>query len=193
MLNHSASEILKRPFVHYVGNVPLKTRDHFFGLQEAKPGLVGVSIYDADASPAPIEGDGPLRERKWRRREIENYLCSKETLRAYANEIDGDPNSLFGNDLRNRQIEAMQVAIDQVSSALRILNKPDPFGPDVKASDDFLVPVFRNYFENLGLPNQMQKTDFHVLTRFVPVEEIDPEITEKLDQILIAANSAKPY
>lgn len=192
MLEHSASEILKKPFVHYVGNVPSKTRDHFFGLQEAKPDLVGISIYDADASSAPLEGEGPLRERRWRRREIENYLCSEETLRAYANEIDGDPNSLFGNDLRNRQTDAMQSAIDQVSSALRTLNKPDPFGPDVKASDDFLVPVFKNYFETLGLPNQMQKTDFHVLTRFVPVAGIDAEISEMLDQILITANSAKP-
>ena len=193
MLSHPAGELLKKTFVHYVGNVPSKARDHFFGLQEAKPDLVGISIYDADATPSTNEGDGPLRERKWRQREIENYLCSEGTLRAYAGHIDGDPNSLFGHDLRNRQTEAMQSAIDQVSNALKILNKPDPFGPDVKASDDFLVPVFRKYFEKLALPNQMQKTDFHVLTRFVPHEEIDREITEKLDQILITANRAKPY
>ena len=64
------------------------------------------------------------------------------------------------------------------------MGRPDPFGPDVKASDDFLDPVFQTYFSKLGLRNLMQKTDYHVLAHLVPRELIDSEISEKLDRIV---------
>jgi len=38
----------------------------------------------------------------------------------------------------------------------------------------------------------MQKTDYNVLTRFVPKERIDPEITAKLDLIAKVAGLAQP-
>ncbi len=70
----------------------------------------------------------------------------------------------------------MQQAIDEVSGALRTLGRPDPYGPAVKDSDDFLEPVFQSYFTKLGLRNLMQKTDFHILADRVPPDLIDPEI-----------------
>jgi hypothetical protein len=86
----------------------------------------------------------------------------------------------------------MQEAMDEVSGALRVLGRPDPFGPDVKASDDFLSPVFQSYFKKLGLRNLMQKTEYHVLTKFVPRERIDPEIIAKLDLVVTVAERARP-
>jgi hypothetical protein len=38
----------------------------------------------------------------------------------------------------------------------------------------------------------MQKTDYHVLARFVPRELLDPEISAKLDRIVEVAERAKP-
>lgn len=86
----------------------------------------------------------------------------------------------------------MQEAIDEVSEALRTLGKPDPFGPETKASDDFLGPVFERYFKKLGIRNLMQKTDYHVLAHLVPRERIDPEVGEKLDRIVDVASRAAP-
>ena len=86
----------------------------------------------------------------------------------------------------------MQEAMDDVAAALRTLSKPDPFGPELKASDEFLEPVFQKYFEKLGLRNLMQKTDYHVLAHLVPREQIDPEIAVKLDRIVEVASRAKP-
>jgi hypothetical protein len=86
----------------------------------------------------------------------------------------------------------MEQAINEVTGALRTLGRPDPFGPAVKASDDFLDPLFKSYFSKLGLRNLMQKTDYHSLTPFVPPELIDSEIKEKLDRIAEAASKAKP-
>ena len=45
-LEHPVKPYLKRAFVHYVGNLPSKVRDHFFGLLEAKPDLRGIAIFD---------------------------------------------------------------------------------------------------------------------------------------------------
>ncbi len=40
-LDHPAGQVLDRPFVHYVANLPARAREHFYGLLEAKPELVG--------------------------------------------------------------------------------------------------------------------------------------------------------
>ena len=52
-------------------------------------------------------------------------------------------------------------------------------------------PLFADYFEGLGLPNEMPKRSFHVLARYVPRDEIDPEVEEKLDSIARVAEAAK--
>jgi hypothetical protein len=189
-LGHPATAHLEQPFVHYVANQPAKAKDHFFGLLEAKPDLVGIAVFDSIAQD--LNEYGPLFEVKWRRREIENYLCYPETLLAYAEHIEGEPGPLFVDPLRDRQRVAMQDSMNEVSAALRVLGRPDAFGPDVKASDDFLTPVFQGYFEKLGLRNLMQKTDYHVLAKFVPRERIDPEIIAKLDLIAKVAGLARP-
>jgi hypothetical protein len=38
----------------------------------------------------------------------------------------------------------------------------------------------------------MQKSDFHNLVRYLPEDEVDPEIREILDAILAVAQSAHP-
>jgi hypothetical protein len=159
-------------------------------LREAKPDLAGVAIFDSITQE--LSDGGPLFEVKWHRREIENYLCYPETLLAYAEHIESAPGPLFMESLRDRQRAAMQEAMNEVSAALRVLGRPDAFSAEVKASDDFLTPVFQSYFEKLGIRNLMQKTDYHVLTRFVPRDRIDPEIIEKLDLIARVADRAMP-
>jgi len=187
-LGHPVREFLDRPFVHYVGNQPRKAQEHFYGLREAKPDLVGVALYDRLEQPLP--SDPNLVQLMWRRREIENYLCRRSTLLSFAEtqgfEQGGD---VFAQGWRI----AMEEAIEQISSALRALGTPDPWSADIKASDEFLDPLFQRFYEKLGLPNlTTQKTAYHTLAPFVPVEELDNEIREKLDAILGVAKKANP-
>ncbi|MFN7918642.1 MAG: AAA family ATPase [Bryobacteraceae bacterium] len=176
-LQHPAAATLARPFVHYVGNLPQKARDHFFGLREAKRDLVGIALYDSLDRDLPERSS--LVEMKWERREIANYLAYPETLLAYAeNEFSAVP--------------AMEAAVSEVSAARKTLRKPDPFSDSAKASDDCLDPIFSLYFEKLALPNLMQKTDYHALVKFVPEEMIASEITTKLDEIDRVARTARP-
>ena len=83
-------------------------------------------------------------------------------------------------------------AIDEIQSALSTLGKGSPWDADIKASDEFLTPLFAAYFAGLGLPNLMAKKNFHVLAERVPDNEVDSEIREKLDAIVRVAESAAP-
>ena len=173
-----------------MANLPAKAREHFFGLREAKPDLVGVAVFDS--IPQDLSEKGPLCELKWRRREIENYLCFPQTLLAYAEQVEGEAGPLFEPAPRERQRSRDATGYGRGGRGIKNVVKPDPFGPEVKASDEFLEPVFQKYFEKLGLRNLMQKTDYHVLAHLVPREQIDPEIAVKLDRIVEVANRAKP-
>ena len=86
----------------------------------------------------------------------------------------------------------MKESIDDLASAARKMRKPEVWSPDIKATDDFLNPLFENYYEKLGLPNILRKTNYHILAGLVPKQRIDAEIIEKLDAICAVAKQAKP-
>ncbi len=185
-LDHPARAALDRPFVHYVANQTAQAKHHFYGLREAKANLVGIAIYDRFDRLLP---DPNLAQEMWRRREIENYLCQRSTLSAFAEaqgrEQQGD---LFAASWQ----KAMEGAIEEIAGALAALAKPDPWSPDLKVSDEFLDPLFKRFYEKLNLPNIMRKTDYHTLAPFVPASELDAEIGEKLDRIVEVAERARP-
>ncbi|MBU2600810.1 MAG: AAA family ATPase [Actinobacteria bacterium] len=186
-LDHPAQAALERPFVHYVANQPRKAQEHFHGLREAKEDLVGLAIYDRLEQTLPA--DPYLMQSTWGRRELENYLCQKETLLAYAEAQGRDQHGeLFAEGWRH----TMADAIDEIESALAALGKPSPWDPEIKASDDFLDPLFKKFFEKLGLPNLMRKTDYHTLAPFVSPADIDDEVREMLDRITQASERAVP-
>jgi predicted ATPase len=188
-LDHPAQKFLERPFVHYVStNLPKKARDLFFGLREAKPDLVGIAIFDRIDDP--LQQNPAFVELMWQRRELENYFCTQDVLMAYAR--GGQPDDLFGHAEREKREAAMREAINEVSQALSTLGKPDPWSPDIKATDDFLDPLFRAFFKKLELPLTFRKADYHELASLVPKEAIQPEISKHLDAIVEVANRARP-
>jgi len=86
----------------------------------------------------------------------------------------------------------MEESILEIEQALTVLREPSPWSAEIKASDAFLDRLFPTFYEKLGLPNLMRKTDYHTLAPFVAREAIDPEVSEKLDQIVAAAKRARP-
>lgn len=184
-LGHVAIEALERPFVHYVLNQPRQAQHHFHGLREAKSDLEGLALYDR----LVLQSDPHLAQESWRRREIENYLSQRKTLVAFAR---AQGRERHGELFIAQWQRSMEEAIDEIAAALASLKKPDPWSIDVKASDDFLDPVFARFYEKLKLPNLMRKTDYHVLAPYVDPADLDPEIGEKLDRIAEAASRAKP-
>jgi hypothetical protein len=190
LLEHEAEGLLQRPFVKYIeSNLPQRARDHFFGLKEAKDDLAGVAVFDRLTSE--LQSAGGLTETMWRRREIENYFCTEQVLLAYARH-DLPPDNLFGAAESRHREQVMREVIEEVASALRTLNKPDPWSPEIKATDEFLEPVFNKYFQRLGLPLQFRKSEYHLLASLMAPERLDSEVAEKLDTIAATAKKAKP-
>jgi hypothetical protein len=126
----------------------------------------------------------------WCRREIENYFCTEDVLMAYAR--GQTPDDLFVLAMRGAREQAMREAIAEVAGALRTFGKPDPWSIDIKATDEFLDPVFRIFFTKLSLPLGLRKSDYHLLARLVPGNKLDSEIKAKLDLIAEVSRKAKP-
>jgi hypothetical protein len=186
-LEHEAVELLERPFVYYVANQVEKANDHFYGLREARPDLIGIAIFDR--LERKFEEKPDFQQIMWRRRELENYLCMEEVLLAYARGQESD--DLFSVAESSRRENAMRKSIEEVAKAIETLFECDPWSPDIKASDDFLDRLFRIYFKKLGMDNLLLKNDYHILAALVPKDKIDPEITEKLDAIVNVAKKTK--
>jgi hypothetical protein len=187
-LGHPASASLQRPYVDYVLNQPQTAVNRFAGLREARQDLIGYALFDRlgrDLPPAP----NGLLLKCWSRREIENYLCQPATLMTWA-EHEGTQRTggpLFAVGWRN----AMHDAIADIEKALRDLGKMDN-PDDFKASEEFLAPVFANFFRRLGLPNLMNKSDYYELAQFVPPAALKGEVEDVLTAIADVAARARP-
>lgn len=187
-LDHPAAKYLQRPFVKYVLDQPQAAISHFAGLSEAKPDLVGLALFDRLQRRVP-EGPRGLRVITWTRREIENYIAQPATLMSWA-EAEGVKNTggpLFAVPWQ----DSMWEAISTVEAALGTLGR---FGDpnDVKASDDYLAPMFAAFFAKLGLPNLMNKSDYYQLAKYVSPSDIDPEVARVLGELQNVATAAKP-
>lgn len=191
-LKHPVERYLETPFVHYVMNQPSKAREHFRGLREASPSLVGVALFDRLTSV--LQPTPELREYMWTRKEIENYLCQPETLQAYAGILDearlGGP--LFAMAIVDKGQSAMKECIEDLVPRAALRDRNDPWWSETKATDQFLDRLFDSFFKSLQIPNLMRKSDYHVLAQYVPEDQIAPEISTVLDMILEVAKRAKP-
>jgi len=187
-LGHKAADLLERPFVHYVGNLPARAYKHFYGLQEAYPDLVGLAIFDR--LEQVLEDKPVLTQMMWQRRELENYLCMEEVLLAYARGENLD--DLFSAAEAREREQVMREEIGYIAEGLKTFDKPAPWSVDLKVTDDFLDHVFKRYFKRLDIPNLLLKNDYHILAGLVPKEKIDPDIIQKLDAIVAISKKAKP-
>jgi hypothetical protein len=187
-LDHPAAQALERPFLYYVKNQPSAARRHFYGLREAKRDLVGIAIFDR--LEQPLQSVPELVEIAWARREIENYLCTRDILLAWARRYAQKEGA--GPLFVQQWISTMEQSITQVEQAMQVLGKGSPWSNDTKVTDDFLNPLFREFFKSLGIPNLFQKTDYHVLASLVPREAIDQEISTVLDRLIELSGRAKP-
>ena len=190
-LSHPAAELLgdSVPVIYLGSNKPQEARDHFHGLREAKPDLIGFALFDR--LDRELHVGSALTERMWARREIENYLVTPESLRAFvARDLKTD--DLIDDAERAVRVEVLQACVEELVAALRVARRDDPWGHDIKVTDEFLDPLFENYFQRLGTPQQIFKRDYHGLADGIPLEQLDPEISRHLDALVAAVGQALP-
>jgi ABC-type lipoprotein export system ATPase subunit len=189
--NHPAAPLLHDsvPVIYLAANIPQDARNHFQGLREAKPDLVGFALFDR--LEKELQTGSQLTERMWARREIENYLVTPVSLRTFVQAGLSSDDLIEAAERKNR-LEILEPCITELVNALRLINKPDPWGADSKVTDDFLDPLFKLFYERLGTPQKIFKRDYHGLADTIPIEEIDPEVFTVLDALLEVAGRAKP-
>jgi energy-coupling factor transporter ATP-binding protein EcfA2 len=190
-LGHKSKNLLDRPFVHYVQNQPATARNHFCGLVEAKPDLVGFALFDRLTQP--ISDNLKLKEYMWNKSEIENYLFTTDTIISFTKSLAKEkvvgPLLEWGEQEKLKNI--MQECLDDLVPRAALRDSSDPWWIDTKASD-FLDRLFKTFYKKLGIPNLMNKSDYHVLARHVPREQIDPEVSQVLDVIYEVAEKSHP-
>lgn len=60
----------------------------------------------------------------------------------------------------------------------------NPWSGEIKASEQFLDPLFKLYFKKLQLPDIMNKSNYYELAKFADPKDIADEIKQKLDIIV---------
>lgn len=194
--NREAEEALERPFVKYLEtNLPQQAREHFYALKEASPHLIGIAVFDR--LDKTLKQDGDLIEIIWQQREIENYFCFEEVFIAYATHevqaVGADGTRDMFEQERYKELEkTMKESIYDIADSLEKLNKPSPWGKDLKVSDEFMMPLFSMYYKKLGIPDtRLNKRSYYEMVRFLPPEKVVPEVHEKLNAIAQIAKRAK--
>ena len=93
-LGHSAAiKAIERPFVHYVLNKPQKCNlSLLWSSERPKPDLIGFALFDR--IERLTEERAEPKTWIWKKREIENYLCQKEVLLAWAKATGGQREDL---------------------------------------------------------------------------------------------------
>ena len=190
-LEHPAKTILSDsvPVIYLGNNKPQEARDHFQGLREAKPDLVGFVLFDR--LDKELQTGSRLSERMWSRREIENYLVTPESLQGFV-QLGLDSEDLIEAAEKRNRLEILETCVVELTNALNLTNEPDPWGPEIKVTDKFLDPLFKRFFERLGTPQRIYKKDYHGLADTVSLEQIDAEVIDVLNAILSTAKSATP-
>jgi len=178
ILNHPVLPYLESPFVKYVTNLPSVAREHFYGLQEGVSKLKGVALFDK--INAKLQ-QNDLVEMMWKRREIENYLPIPDVIERYVSEPPKDLFSLHDTELMADIIK------DEIPPAA-LKDKNHSWWINSKISDDFLDKVFSKYFQTRKMPILFNKSDYYILASFSKADELEPEITEKLDLIYETAS-----
>jgi len=188
-LNHPAKDILSAgPPVYYVGsNDPQRARTHFQGLREAKKDLIGFALFDR--LDRELHTGSRLTECALKQREIENYLVTPESLRTFVVK-DLRDDDLIERSQKEKRLTVLDEVVRELEGALRLTSAPDPWGPDIKVTDQFLDPLFKNFFERLGTPQRIYKRDYHGLADCIPLEQLDPEVVYVLDALWEVAQRA---
>jgi hypothetical protein len=86
----------------------------------------------------------------------------------------------------------MQAIIRDLVPPIALRDPAHSWWSTVKASTEFLDPLFAEYYRRQALPNLMAKSDYHRLASLMRPEDVDAEVVEKLDAIVRVAALARP-
>lgn len=179
VLRHPVREALKNPFVKYVSDNPSEARKFFYGLKEWSPKLRGIALFDRIDRKLQSED---LRELMWQRREIENYIPIQRVAEQYIENQQSD-------SFKQHDPAAIRKLLSDYIPPAALNDTTEEWWQTAKMSDDVLDKAFKKYYKERNMPVEMRKGNYHELARLARPEELDDEITKKLDAIYAVANN----
>ena len=168
-LSHNMSSTLENPFSIETAENKIKALTHFRSLQYLVPRIRAVYLRDSDNKPHAPEGEKPngLLNLFWKNFEIESYLLHPSSIIRYL-ETKVDEKAL------KRATEFME---EQVPRAVF----ESPFDTSYLGKERTKSLLY-DILMIAGLPKEFNTVlDF---AQHMDVEEIHPEVTEKLDKML---------
>jgi AAA15 family ATPase/GTPase len=173
-LNHPVKILLEEAFIDPVeNNIPGEAYSRFQSLKMVEPEIKGLALFDK--LDRAIDPAAPLKVLQWNMRELENYFCVPFIFMRWA---QSQANELFTSNYP----DVMDNVIKDLYPPLYLINLTDDWWRVEKMSD-WAERVFREFFKRLEQPVTMRKGNYHELISFLKIEEIQNEITEKLDAI----------
>jgi hypothetical protein len=167
-------------------------RAHFHTIKRFVPALQGIALFDGDEQHRRDMVENDLAIAYWRQYELENYFISPAVLSRYvAAQFATTP--LLASPL----LQKFSAIIDEF--LLRDVFHGDRHQLDefhrvstglqrtllqsVKMSR-FAMDVFKKFADDERQPLLLNKGELYKLVEFCPVEEISPEVVEKLDRLV---------
>ena len=172
ILDHPLTEWLADPYCHPIkGNNPKEARNHFFALQAVNSEMLGVLLLDGDdknASEHDLRAE-QLKVLRWRRYEIENYLIHPGALGRFVEKKMGGP--IFASPALNELGQILPPAVVN-----------DPAGDhDYMQATPASKSILPGVFSAAGM--EIGKMEYYQIAESMLLDEIHPEVTEKLDAI----------
>lgn len=174
-LNHPVLALLQKANIFYTAdNLPKNAQNNFHGLRNLIPDLKGIALFDR--LEKEIQPDPYLNIMQWKKREIENYFAFPEVLLRWAN-------SLVEPTLFLNYSDIMQDCINDNTTPANLKNRKNEWWNNCKMSDDYLPQIFSNFFQKQNQSVTFNKGRYYELIDFLLYDEIEPEVSEKLDSI----------
>ncbi|OHD54777.1 MAG: hypothetical protein A2Y33_02065 [Spirochaetes bacterium GWF1_51_8] len=177
---------LNKPFVYFLHNDQInEALKHFSAMKNAQNDLLGVLLTDKTKQLPPTDISDFITL-SWNRREIENYIPIPYTLTRYLENLN------FSGLFFQQNIPLLNEIINKRIPPVALENPTDSWWNDTKMTDDFLDKIFETYLLQTNQSSSiMNKSKYYLLLQYAKPEEIDPEVTEKLDAIYEVARRAE--
>ena len=177
-LKHKCEPFLRFANVSYTSdNVPNTAVSNFVALKEIFPELKGMALFDKIEKN--VDDIKPLKVICWKRRELENYFARPMLLEKFAKLLHFEYEKYSTEQLK----QAMNMAIEDYTLRAYLNDLHNDWWNNAKLSDDWLNNIFPAFYKELDLPLNFYKRDYYRLISLMDIDEISPEVIEKLDAI----------
>ncbi|WP_462265810.1 ATP-dependent nuclease [Mucilaginibacter sp.] len=176
-LQHEVEPLLRKANVQYTAdNVPNTAVGNYVSLKEIFHDLKGLALFDR----LPNYLQNPkLTIICWEKRELENYFAKPQVLIKYAKSLSYK----FPNMSQPQLARIMENSIKNNTAPVYLTDLNNVWWSNAKVTDEWFDVIFTQFYKEIGVAQDFYKRDYYKLIELMAKEDIDQEITDKLDAI----------